>query len=717
MILLMLAAQLVYAAPPIPEGYTLIGGPGEARAVTEARFGPFVGAPEERAAAFFAAHGALLGVQGPMEVTRAPTWRGRTFVHVRQTFGGVPVAGGSATVKVDGDYVTWASGAFVDVPATLSVTPTLTAAQAAARATEGGGLAGAPVLWIERVGSRSVLAWRVPVARSQVDHVERSIDATTGAVVRVRSLGRSADGRAYLANMGTDLEDVPLDGLAAGETVLVADSARVRTRTFDGAVASSEHVAVADGAGDFLYDPTSEVEDAFAEVNAFYHVDAVASWYGERFGKTFPGRAEVVVSYRDGDEEAYDNAYFAYAFDGTYTLTMGEGTFYDFAHDPDVLVHEFSHGVLEDLANLMSEMSYPVNVDAFGLHVAPGALTEGIPDYFAVTRFDDPNMGNAIGGVGPLRDLENDKHAPDDIYGEAHADGEVLGGALWEVRARIGADASDTIVWSMLNTISTSPTFEEVSAAMLSAADDLVTDGDLTAEDRDAVEQILHDRGLATTGRAVDLGTGGEATTLWLGADILDSSFCSFMREFGVLLTPSFQYVVMAPEGATVERLDIDVLLIGDTSDVDYDLVVRKGELIEFETTIFDLGSPFEIPTGIGTVDAQQHSTEGSVAMSLDASSLDLEGGVPYYISLLGLNCNTTSAVVTASLTYEGGDTTEPEDSEPTETEPVADTGPAPTETGEVDAKGCGCASPSLAGGPALLAALALAARRRAGRA
>jgi hypothetical protein len=189
------------------------------------------------------------------------------------------------------------------------------------------------------------------------------------------------------------------------------------------------------------------------------------------------------------------------------------------------------------------------------------------------------------------------------------------------------------------------------------------------------------------------------------------------MREFGVLLTPSFQYVVMAPEGATVERLDIDVLLIGDTSDVDYDLVVRKGELIEFETTIFDLGSPFEIPTGIGTVDAQQHSTEGSVAMSLDASSLDLEGGVPYYISLLGLNCNTTSAVVTASLTYEGGDTTEPEDSEPTETEPVADTGPAPTETGEVDAKGCGCASPSLAGGPALLAALALAARRRAGRA
>ena len=260
MILLMLAAQLVYAAPPIPEGYTLIGGPGEARAVTEARFGPFVGAPEERAAAFFAAHGALLGVQGPMEVTRAPTWRGRTFVHVRQTFGGVPVAGGSATVKVDGDYVTWASGAFVDVPATLSVTPTLTAAQAAARATEGGGLAGAPVLWIERVGSRSVLAWRVPVARSQVDHVERSIDATTGAVVRVRSLGRSADGRAYLANMGTDLEDVPLDGLAAGETVLVADSARVRTRTFDGAVASSEHVAVADGAGDFLYDPTSEAE-------------------------------------------------------------------------------------------------------------------------------------------------------------------------------------------------------------------------------------------------------------------------------------------------------------------------------------------------------------------------------------------------------------------------------------------------------------------------
>ena len=689
--------------------------------------GPFVGTAEEVATAFVAERAAELPVSvDTLRVDRSQTWRGRTAVRLQQQVHGIDVAGAYAIVQVEADgrvdHLTTqlVSGLSVD-PADIAVTSDQAQRIALGAISGTGAAAGPPSLIVERL-HQGRIAWRVDV-QTEAPHGrwQVAVAADTGEVLRRRDLRAYADGRAYPTNLGVGLETVTLDGLDAGATQLNGDYAICKSAVFEGSTRTFEYTAIADGSGDFLYEPNNTADDPFAEVNAYYHVTEVSKWFEDTFGKTFDGPTSVTTNYRDSDSGVYDNAYFTYdLFTGFYSLTFGHGSDIDFGHDPDVVVHEFGHGVTEDLAQLFLELAYPVNMDEFGLHPAPGGLTEGIPDYWAVTYFDDSSLGNF--GLGALRELDNDHTCPGDILGEAHVDGEFVGGTLWEIRELVGAEATDQMVWGMLQLITTSPGFEEVSEGLLSAAADLVTDGLLTEDQIVEIEEVLDARGMSSCGRAIDIASStGDA--YWIGADIMDESLCDVFRMFGVAITPPFQYEVSSPEEAEVEALEITIRLDGvlgslGSDDLDWSMSIRKGDLVEFEMTSFDFGDvSFDLPVSPMLYDLKFDTDEEEFSVTLTADDIDLEGGETYTIALSGMNCVSTWVDVDAALIYDPVDTGGPEDTAPgTDTE--QDTGTDDDDDDDVidsggEAGGCGCASGSAPSALWLAGLVALAVRRR----
>lgn len=90
----------------------------------------------------------------------------------------------------------------------------------------------------------------------------------------------------------------------------------------------------------------------------------------------------------------------------------------------DVVYHEFGHGVHHHAVIL-------------GSGDFEGALSEGVSDYLSATFTGDPGMGRGFFySDAPLRHINPgiDKKWPDDIEGEVHADGEIIGGTLWDLR-------------------------------------------------------------------------------------------------------------------------------------------------------------------------------------------------------------------------------------------------------------------------------------------
>ena len=80
--------------------------------------------------------------------------------------------------------------------------------------------------------------------------------------------------------------------------------------------------------------------------------------------------------------------------------------------------------------------------DLYGSGNGSDGFGEGNADVFAMYLVDDPIVGQDFCGSGcNVRDGNNTRQFCGDCcngcYGQVHADGEVLMGALWKVRARL----------------------------------------------------------------------------------------------------------------------------------------------------------------------------------------------------------------------------------------------------------------------------------------
>jgi MYXO-CTERM domain-containing protein len=624
--------------------------------------GPFPGEPEQAARAFLQAHGPQLGLPAvDLEPLRSTTWRDRAHVRLQQRHGGVPVAGAVAVVTLDADQRAVMVSAQLHDDLTVDPTPGISRDAALASALEAmtldvvdPALVG---LWVLPDARGGRLVWRVELWPEQPGaHWRATVDAHSGALITLRDMRQHALADVWEHNAAnSELIEVELHGLVEGDTTLTSDLAEVHTLVYDGSASSEQQTALADDNGDFFYEPDDEeaiYDDPFAEVNAYHHVTDIRTWFAEDHGHSWGGPVELLVNYRDSASGRYDNAYFSKDLGGNYTIVLGQGTI-DLAYDADVIQHEFGHGIVDDLCDINSELDYPISFDEYGLHSAPHAVNEGMADYWSSTFQGDPCSAEYFGsafGSDCLRDLDNDNSTPDDLLGEAHEDGMIIGGALWAVREVIGIPEADDIIYGALGSLTPAPTFLEYATAV----DEHAAAAGLDQSTLDAVAAIFEERGWYKSGRAIDIPDGGMEQGLFLGADLLagyaGSSACTLARSFdgGLLFPLPFQFSFTVPTDVEVTAVNIDFGLdkasipnVLDDDDLQYAFYVRQGQMITFEEyNLYELiGFDFTILTDVLDYDLTIDDQPESVRLEVSDPDYPLVPGETYYFDLVGMNC------------------------------------------------------------------------------
>lgn len=420
---------------------------------------------------------------------------GDRLVRLSQSHMGLPVVGRGATVRFDasGAPLTVARDLETELPSSVQPKLGAAAARAAVRAGETS-LAGL-VVWPLR-GGGSRLAWvvfpeRLPGTPSAPRLV---VDATTGELLEARDLVTFATASVYASNpvKSPALADLPLrldptegtltNPLLVSENCI--DKKSVKPFDFLGIKGSAhlcdlEQTAKADDAGNFVYAPADvpgSVEarsDTYSEVSMYYHAAHAYAFFRELSGDP---EAQVVedkplrvvanlqlpAGLMEGDFqraanpdlplEPFSNAFFSPASGGLGDvfsqlfgvtgggLWFGQGPQRDYAYDGDVVYHEFTHAVVDETLRLGAW-----STDAFGAIDAPGAMNEGIADYFSSAITGDPDVGEYaskdLGSGDVIRTLANNDACPANVVGEVHVDSTLFSGALWQ--GRMGLPTAD----------------------------------------------------------------------------------------------------------------------------------------------------------------------------------------------------------------------------------------------------------------------------------
>ena len=119
-----------------------------------------------------------------------------------------------------------------------------------------------------------------------------------------------------------------------------------------------------------------------------------------------------------------------------------------------VIYHEYTHNVQFEL---------------YGWWGLTGPMAEAFADYYGSSILNQSSFGEGI-WPEPIRDLDNTIRCPDDLIGESHLDGAILGGALWDVRELLGAELTDALVMQTEKTLPND--FFEFLEALLIVDDD-----------------------------------------------------------------------------------------------------------------------------------------------------------------------------------------------------------------------------------------------------
>jgi hypothetical protein len=499
---------------------------------------PLAGAPGEAVLRYALARRADFGLPARATLTVGPMFSSRFggSAHLLQQVDGLEVRGGKVIVTVDekmrvvrvsssikqfGEVDTVAK---IDGPGALSI---------AAQEIDGALLKddGSPyggwrkmAFVVEGALHVGYLTFVPTLKNSESWHV--GVDATTGMVL-------FTENRVHAANDGNVWESAPINGVSTTPTVNVTlphlgaaantltgelvkalnccptlncdttPGAPLKRSTgqfqtfggvlnYDVAVCDQRQVATNDSAihltGNYVYAPvdppttqypsnTSPADfDAFAEVNAYYHVnktyDLLRSFsYGPLsadggftpFKMRDYGIGKLPVVWVNASEVDFygarvdggivsnrlyrvDNAMFvareymdALSVPEVRTdsdlLVVYQGNAADFAYDGPVVSHEFGHGVIHSTAN----WDYSISIDSRSANDESGALHEGWADIIAAITNNDPVVGGYVGPrIDPtssaIRNIDNQDVCPNVLWGESHQDSLHFTGAVWQAR-------------------------------------------------------------------------------------------------------------------------------------------------------------------------------------------------------------------------------------------------------------------------------------------
>lgn len=558
-------------------------------------------------------------------------WAGGVRVRVRPSLQGLRVYGASQVAAFASDG---RPQRYVGPALTLGTVPAGLVGREQAMSTVVGLPLGQVPLWAPR--AEDALLWRdgtlhrvwaVDVGYQQPLRTFRVfVDASTGQVLELQPTSHQAMGRVWptspLDEGTVDVELAALDGsgVLSGEYV---DAYSCTDWTIpDALFAPSTCDALERRAlpvnGDFLYDPSPGMpEDPFTEVNLYHHVTEVAAWYHERFGLRRQRPFTTIANFEMA------NAFYG-DFDGDQVADLAfgfsEGT--QFGYDADVVYHEYGHWLVARLAEIPS-----LRADEIGLDWVGGSINEGAADVFSMLLNPDPDVGEYSGQGfrdGPIRALEANRRCPDDLEGEVHKDGEIIGALGWNLIQRLGTERTSQLMVGAVSLWGWDVDWSTVAAAFEASADDLHAEGVLDeAEVRFVREQVLA-TGMSGCPRIIPLDSGQVQHTYVLSGGL----------EGGLYRMPGQnQFSIDVPPDA--ERLVIEV---GDFSGGDglvWSLLMRTGEPVLTEpSNLATLGLGFSSPILWDWVADGDEAFEGVV---LDANSNPpLQPGQTVYIAVAG---------------------------------------------------------------------------------
>ncbi|MFQ5601322.1 MAG: hypothetical protein ACE5G2_12325, partial [Candidatus Krumholzibacteriia bacterium] len=175
------------------------------------------------------------------------------------------------------------------------------------------------------------------------------------------------------------------------------------------------------------------------ERTIYHHTNVIHDFMKDQFDFAlldFPLPAVAsVVNPLNGNPD-YANAFWD---GGRIAFGNGGGVFMNFGLFADVIYHEYTHAITDHMYRPAGGLRGRIG----------GAIHEALSDYFACTITGEPLIGEFLAGGAPsLRNLDNNLQWPRDRdpTDEVHANGEILGGALWDVRLHAGPEVADAVI-------------------------------------------------------------------------------------------------------------------------------------------------------------------------------------------------------------------------------------------------------------------------------
>ena len=583
-------------------------------------------------------------------------WAGGSFVQLEQTWNGLPVHGArvAAAYTPDGALRRWITEPMASSP--VQQAPSITAISARQLAEEYVGvMKGRGSMWpsrshlgvLARKVEKPALSWVVDVSTSEPVGAWRIfVDAASGEVLGEQKQLFTAQADVYGSNpFASDLEEVTLPGVTDSlRNEYVWTSSCVDFDDQDWRCLEKFNWATPDSVGDFIFDPApTELEDPFAEVQMFWHLDKVAHWFEDHFGfRTNFGSAgsaiEGIVNFE------LQNAFYGDADgDGIPEVAFGQGGGVDYSYDADVVYHEFGHAVFGAVVE-----GGGGRWDDVGRLVAPSGLNEGTADFFSLAITMDPELGEYAGTAGfgsddAIRNLDADRHCPTDIYGESHVDGEMWGAMGWNLieDPTIGPDIASQAVFGALNLWGDEVTFGAAGEALLEATDALLDSGNIDETQHARMGEIVAAAGFDDCSRVIALDEGQQPRQATFGG----------VGQGAVLGFPMpNQYSLDAPEGTTRLTFRVDEWSASNP-DMGWVLYVRRGDTVPLERSG---GGGFG-----GTFDAVEYDfserDEGDFELRLDAdSNPPLQVGETYYFAVMSSPGKGMSGFAGAELMVSG---------------------------------------------------------------
>jgi len=181
------------------------------------------------------------------------------------------------------------------------------------------------------------------------------------------------------------------------------------------------------------------------EVNVFWHVNEMHDWFKSLVGQDLMNYQ--MQAYVDYNDSLCPNAFYNPNNKNIYFCPST-----DYARESDVIYHEYTHGLIDHIPNY-----------ALDLPGQPAAMNEGLADYFAATKNNDPQIngtGRNLTTVVRYDDKCTNNSCLDAVcginqYWTGTADGGckhhnslVVSGALWDLRQNRGLSVSyvDTLI-------------------------------------------------------------------------------------------------------------------------------------------------------------------------------------------------------------------------------------------------------------------------------